>query len=291
MLAPGHGPLAFPGIYGKARENPLMTDRIVQAYEPKQYYRGGRYIVIGSGIASVNEWANAVESGAQCIALRRNPHPEDQDLNVPRCLFDGSGIDAFQGLSFDQRIDFLGKALRGTAPKRREWGNIIKRGRDQGLYEEVIGSITDIQPGPAGLKVKLRLYDGTEVPEIDVTGIVCGTGFVKSAFAIPVIRRLCQTYNVPVEHEKIKLKTNCGVPPLDRPDSRLAAMGLISNTVVPNADTIAGLKYQARRFVGDCGRAERLKLRSFPSRFSLQTSLARQSAKAIRQIRKTKQLA
>ena len=98
MVAPGHGPLAFPGIYGKARENPAMADRVVQSYEAKQYFQGGRYIVIGSGIASVNEWANCIESGAQCIALRRNPHPDEQDLNVPRCLFDGSGIDAFQGL-------------------------------------------------------------------------------------------------------------------------------------------------------------------------------------------------
>jgi hypothetical protein len=291
MMAPGHGPLSFPGVYGKAREDPRMTDRIVQAYEPKQYYRGGRYIIIGSGIASVNEWANCVEAGAQCIALRRNPHPEEQDLNVPRCLFDGSGIDAFQGLSFDQRIDFLGNALRGTSPKRKAWASIIKSGRDQGLFEEVIGSAVDVQPGPAGLKVKLRLYDGTEVPEIDVTGVVCCTGFVKSAFAIPVIRRLCQTYNVPVEHEKIKLKTNCGIPPLDRPDSRLCAMGLIGNTVVPNGDTIAGLKYQARRFVGDCQRAEGLKMRPFPSRFALQMSLANKSAKSIRHIRKTAQLA
>jgi hypothetical protein len=247
--------------------------------------------VVGSGIASVNEWANCVEAGAQCVALRRNPHPDDQDLNVPRCLFDGSGIDAFQGLSFDQRLEFLGNALRGTAPNRRAWNEIIQTGRQQGLYEEVIGSVTSIEPGPAGLKVRLRLYDGTEVPPIDVTGIVVGTGFVKSAFAIPVIRRLCQTYNVPVEHEKIKLKTNCGVPPLDRPDSRLCAMGLISNTVVPNADTIAGLKYQARRFVGDCQRAENLKVRPFASRFALQMRLARQSVKSIRQIRKTAQLA
>jgi hypothetical protein len=106
-----------------------------------------------------------------------------------------------------------------------------------------------------------------------------------------VIRRLVQTYSVPIEYERIKLKTNCGVPPLDRPDSRLCAMGLISNTVVPNADTIAGLKYQARRFVGDCFRAENVKARPFPSRFSLQIRLARQSVKSIRQIRKTQQLA
>jgi hypothetical protein len=137
----------------------------------------------------------------------------------------------------------------------------------------------------------MRLYDGTEVPPIDVTGIVCGTGFVKSALAIPVIRRLCQTYNVPVEHERIKLKTNCGVPPLDRPDSRLCAMGLVSNTVVPNADTIAGLKYEARRFVADCARAESLRYRSFPSKLGLQLSLAGKASKAIGQIRKTRQLA
>jgi hypothetical protein len=291
MLAPGHGPLAFPGIYGKARENPAMTDRVVQSYEPKSYFKGGRYIVIGSGIASVNEWANCIESGAQCIALRRNPHPDAQDLNVPRCLFDGSGIDAFQGLSFEDRVQFLGRALRGTAPNRRQWNEIITTGRDQGLYEEVIGSITDIQPGPAGLRVKMRLYDGTEVPEIDVTGIVCGTGFVKAAVAIPVIRRLCQTYNVPIYNERIRLKTNCGVPPLDRPDSRLCTMGLISNTVVPNADTIAGLKYEARRFVADCARAENIKYRGFASRLGMQLSLASKSSKAIRQIRKTKQLA
>ncbi len=59
----------------------------------------------------------------------------------------------------------------------------------------------------------------------------------------------------------------------------------------PNADTIAGLKYEARRFVGDCFRAEDMKMRPFPSRFSLQMRLARQSVKAIRQIRKTPQLA
>jgi hypothetical protein len=106
-----------------------------------------------------------------------------------------------------------------------------------------------------------------------------------------VIRRLIQTYNVPIYNERIRLKTNCGIPPLDRPDSRLCAMGLISNTVVPNADTISGLKYQGRRFVGDCVRAENIKGRSFPSRLGMQLSLTNKAAKAISQIRKTKQLA
>jgi hypothetical protein len=291
MMAPGHGPLAFPGAYGKARENPATRDRVVQAYEAKQYFRGGRYIVVGSGIASVNEWANCIDAGAQCIALRRNPHPDEQDLNVPRCLFDGSGIDAFQGMSFDARLDFLAQSLKGTSPARRGWGEKIREGRQQGLFEEFIGNVTDIRPGPAGLTVDLKPYDSNETLTIDVTGIVCGTGFIKSALSIPILRRLVQTYDVPVHRERIQLKTNCGIPPLDRDDSRLCLMGITANTTVPNGDTIAGLKYIARRFVGDVVRAEGLKVRPFPSRMSMQLGLARQTVGALRHIRKTEQLA
>lgn len=290
MLAIGHGPLAFPGIYGEAREDPRVADRIVQAYEPKSYAEGGRYIVLGSGIASVNEWVNAIDAGAQCIALRRNPMPEEQDLNVPRCLFDGSGIDAFQGLSFDQRVEFLGRALRGTSPERRGWAETVRIGREQGLFEEAIGDVTRIEPGPAGLVVTLALHGGEEVT-IDATGIVCGTGFLKSALALPLLRRLAQTYGVPVERERIRLKTNCGVPPLDRDDSRLCMMGIGANTVVPNGDTIAGLKYIARRFVGDVARAEGLRHRSFPSRLGMQLGLARRTVKGLRRARRTEQLA
>jgi hypothetical protein len=94
-----------------------------------------------------------------------------------------------------------------------------------------------------------------------------------------------------VERERVKLKLNCGVPPLDRPESRLAMMGLVSNTIVPNADTIAGLKYQARRFSGDCFRAEGIKPRSFASKWSMQTSLARNVVKGIKRLEKTEQLA
>lgn len=290
MVAVGHGPLSFPGVYGAAREDEEMSERVVQAYEPKTYFKGGRYLVVGSGIAAVNEWVNVLEAGAQCIAMRRNPEPEDQDLNVPRCLFDGSGIDAFQGLSFDQRIDFLGQALRGTSPSRRNWGAAVRVGLETGNFEELIGQATEIRPNPAGLSVSLELNDGRK-GSVDVTGVICATGFVKSALSIPVIRRLAQTYDVPIERERVRLKTNCGIPPLDRPDSRLAMMGLNANTVVPNGDTIAGLKYIARRFVGDVARAENLRGRGFPSRLGMQLSLGHKTVQALRAVDRTEQLA
>jgi len=291
LIAIGHGPLGFPGVYGQARDNPETADRVVQAYEPKEYHEGGRYLVVGSGIAAVNEWVNCVDAGAQCVAIRRNPHPDDQDLNVPRCLFDGSGIDAFQGLSFDQRIDFIGQVLRGTAPQRRNWGDKVKKATEEGRFEEAIGNITGIRPGPAGLTVDFQPYKGDETLTMEATGVVCSTGFVKAAGSLPLLRRLAQTYGVPVHRDRIVLKTNCGVPPLDREDSRCCMIGINANTVVPNGDTIAGLKYISRRFVGDVARAENLKRRGFFGRLKMQLGLNRRIVKAIRRVRKTEQLA
>ena len=121
--------------------------------------------------------------------------------------------------------------------------------------------------------------------------MVCGTGFVKSVLALPVLRRLIETYGLPVEGGRVPLQPNCGVPGLDRPDSRLAAMGLLANNVIPHGDTIAGLKYVGRRFVADCARAERLRERPFFGRLGMQLSLAGHSAGAIRRVRMTEQLA
>ena len=111
-----------------------------------------------------------------------------------------------------------------------------------------------------------------------MTGIVAGTGFNKSVFTIPLLRRLIEHYQVPVVDGRIRLPTNCGVPGLDRPDSRLCCMGLIANSVIPHGDTIAGLKYIGRRFVADCARAEQLRKRPFPSRLALQFSIGRDVA-------------
>ena len=68
-------------------------------------------------------------------------------------------------------------------------------------------------------------------------------------------------------------------------------MGLTANTVIPHGDTIAGLKYIGRRFVGDFYGADPPKKRPFPSRLGMQLSLARETAQAIRTVRRVDQLA
>jgi hypothetical protein len=291
MLAMGHGPLNFPPVLAQAKQNPELADRIVQAYQPKRYAQGGRYICVGAGIAAVNEWANALDVGASMLSLLRSPEPDEQDLNTPRCFFEAYGIDAFSGLSFDERMEFLGKILKGTTPKRRNWAEKVSEGRAQGRFQQVLGEIDHIDPGPEGLRVHMTARGGGDLGWLDVTGIVAATGFEKSSLTIPLLRRLVEHYHLPVEAGRIKLQTNCGLPGLDQPDSRLCMMGILANDVIPHGDTIAGLKYIARRFVADCARAEKLKKRPFASRVRLQMGLARESSRLISRLDHVEQLA
>ena len=130
-LAIGHGPLSFPGVYGEARRDP--ADRVAgRAGLRAQGLRARRDATSCSapGIAAVNEEVNVLQAGGKCISLRRNLEPDDQDLNVPRCLFDGSGIDAFEALSFEKRLDFLGEVLKGTAPDRANWAHEVSSGAE-----------------------------------------------------------------------------------------------------------------------------------------------------------------
>jgi len=291
MLAIGHGPLSFPPVLANARSDPVMAERIVQAYQAKAYATGGRYIVVGAGIAAVNEWVNALDAGASVISLLRSPEPDEQDLNAPRCLFEAYGIDAFAGLPFDERLAFLGKILKGTAPTRREWAARVAKGRAEGRFEHLMGEIDGVQSGIEGLQVHISRRDGTDLGSLDITGIVAATGFQKASLTIPVLRRLIEAYAIPVEAGRIVLATNCGVPGLDQPDSRLCVMGIMANDVIPHGDTIAGLKYIARRFVADCAEAENLRQRPLLSRVWLQMSLAAAASRAMAGLPPTEQLA
>ncbi len=182
-------------MLAKARKDPAVADRIVQAYEPKQYAKGGRYIVLGAGIASVNEWANILDAGGSVLALTRNPQPETQDLNVPRCLFESIGIDAYTQLPFEERIQFLGQVLRGTRPERREWLARIEAGQKEGRFDALVGEIDKVEPGRAGLRVYVKSAHGEDPGWLDVTGVTAGTGFNKSvldASADPAAGRVLQ---------------------------------------------------------------------------------------------------
>ena len=74
----------------------------------------------------------ARRSARSVISLLRNPEPDEQDLNTPRCFFEALGIDAFQALSFDQRIAV--PRPRSSRARRRS-GAAGRRGSSGGRAE------------------------------------------------------------------------------------------------------------------------------------------------------------
>lgn len=142
-------------------KDPALADRIAQVYESKQYAGGGRYIVLGAGIASVHECANILDAGGSVLALTRSPQPETQDLSVPRWLFESIGIDAYargcrstSGLSSSARSS----AARGLSSGNASRGS--RTARRKGGLMRVVGEIDKIEPGRAGLRVYVKSMHG-----------------------------------------------------------------------------------------------------------------------------------
>ena len=202
---------------------------------------------------------------------------------MPRCLFEALGIDAFQGLPFEERVQFLGNVLKGTAPKRRRsWRERIENGRAEGRFEELIGEI-DMVETRARRAARARLEPPRRGPRLarrhrrrrrhrlQQVG-------ARAAAAAPARRVLRHPGR---RTGASGCSPNCGVPGLDREDSRLCLMGLTANNVIPHGDTIAGLKYIGRRFVADVARAENLRraaLRGPPGDADLARARDRQGA-------------
>ena len=226
------------------------------------------------------------------IALRRNPAPDEQDLNVPRCLFEALGIDIFQGLAFEDRIAFLGQVLKGTAPKRRWWRERIENGRAEGRFEELIGEIDQVEAGPAGVRVHVGSRHGEDPGWLDVTGVCAGTGFVKSALALPLLRRLVEFYEIPVGRRAHPAQVQ-----LRRAGARPARLAPVHDG--PDRQHRDPARRHDRRASSTSGggssatstRPSPPKKRPFPSRLGMQLSLARDTAKAIRTVRRVEQLA
>ena len=232
MLACGHGPLSFPPCSPRRGRIPLLADRIVQAYAPKTYdperplhrdrlgHRFGQRM--GERDRRRREVHLAVpqpdpgRAGPEHAALLLRGA---RDRRLP-----GTGLRPADGVP---RPDPQGD---GAAPAR--WERTDRNGPQEGRFEQIIGEIDEIQPGRSGLRVHVMSKHGEDPGWLDVTGVVTGTGLQQvrahRAAAAPTGRVLQRADR---RTGRIKLQSNCGVPGLDRPDSRMCVMGIHANSV------------------------------------------------------------
>jgi cation diffusion facilitator CzcD-associated flavoprotein CzcO len=214
LLAPGHPGLAFPEGFER-------DPRVVHAYQPHAY--GDEVEVVGAGMAAATEWLNALAAGASVVSVRRR-EPERRPLNLPRELFTQRGLAGFHATSRDERAGLLRSWSAPSYPPGREWDEPVERARREGRF-----------------RVAAEL-DGS--PQI-----LCATGFKRGFEHDPLLARLVADHGLETAGQWIVLAPNSTVPALTDADRTLSLAGVPGQWAFPAADTLAGAKYAARRFL------------------------------------------
>ena len=214
LLAPGHPGLAIPDeLDGDAR--------VVHAYEPHDY--ASRVAIVGAGMAAATEWLNALAAGAEVVSVRRR-EPLRRALNLPRPLFSKRGLRRFHATPPDERAELLAELSAPSYPPGHDWDEPLERAAAEERFR-VAGSV-----------------NGEEQ-------LICATGFHRGFVHDELLRRLVADHGLETHGRWLVLAPDSTVPGLTDPGRTLAVAGVQAQWAYPAADTLAGMKYAARRFL------------------------------------------
>ena len=214
LLAPGHPGLNMPR---ELRGDP----RAVHSYEPHEY--ASTVTVVGAGLAAATEWLNALEAGAEVVSVRRR-EPVRRALNVPRHYFSRRGLAGFHRLSRHERVERLRSLLVPSYPPGQRWDEPLARAAGEGRFR--------VEP----------IVNGTEQ-------VICATGFPRGFEHDPLLARLVSEHGLETAEGWIVLTPDSTVPGVTDSTRTLALAGVPAQWAFPAADTLAGARYAAHRFL------------------------------------------
>jgi cation diffusion facilitator CzcD-associated flavoprotein CzcO len=173
----------------------------------------GRVAVVGAGMAAATEWRNARAEGAEVISVRRR-EPVLRPLNLPRPFFTKRGLDEYRR---SDRAAFLESYSTPSYPR----------------------------------ELHLDVPVSREVPD-EAEQVVCATGFLRGYAHDRVLARLVAEYDLPTAAGRIVLDDDSTVPGLTDGTRTLAVAGIHAQWAFPAADTLAGMRWVAHRFLRRC---------------------------------------
>jgi len=214
LLAPGHPGLNVPE---ELRDDP----RVVHSYEPHDY--APTVTVVGAGLAAATEWLNALAAGAEVVSVRRR-EPIRRPLNVPRHYFSRRGLAGFHRLPPRERVERLRTLTAPSYPAGDHWDEPLERPKAEGR-----------------LRVEASLNGRAQV--------ICATGFLRGYRHDPLLARLVAEHDLETAEEWLVLDPDSTVPGLSDASRTLALAGAPAQWAFPAADTLAGARYVAHRFL------------------------------------------
>ena len=214
LLAPGHPGHALP---------PELEDdpRAVHVYDPHGY--ADEVEVVGAGMAAATEWLNALAAGSTVISVRRR-EPQRRPLNLSRELFTRRGLAAFHRTGAEERAGLLRAWSAPSYPPGRAWDEPVERAAREGRFQVA--------------------------PELNgASQVICATGFKRGFGHDHLLARLVEEHDLDTQASWIVLAPDCTVAALTDDDRTLALAGAPAQWAFPAADTLAGAKYAAHRFL------------------------------------------
>jgi len=223
LLALGHPGLNVPQ---ELRDDP----RVVHSYEPHDY--ATTVTVVGAGLAAATEWLNALAVGAEVVSVRRR-EPVRRPLNVPRVYFSRRGLVAFHDLGVGERSARLRTLLAPSYPPGGGFDEPLEAAAADGRFR--------VEPSLNGSRQ-----------------VICATGFLRGFQHDVLLAHLVAEHELATADGWIVLEPDSTVPGLTDASRTLALAGAHAQWAFPAADTLAGAKYAARRFLA--------RIRSCPTR-------------------------
>ena len=227
LVAPGHPGLAVP-------EELAGDRRTVHAYEPHGHE--GRVAVVGAGMAAATEWLNALAAGASVVSVRRR-EPERRPLNLPRPLFTRRGLAAYHATPPAVRAGLLRTWLAPSYPPGRRWDEPVEAAVRAGRFR-----VAALGSNGSAAGTLAEGLDGADQ-------VVCATGFRRGFRHDGLLARLAAEAGLETHEDWIVLAPDATVPALTDETRTLALAGVPAQWAFPAADTLAGAKYAARRFL------------------------------------------
>jgi cation diffusion facilitator CzcD-associated flavoprotein CzcO len=214
LLALGHPGLNVPE---ELRDDP----RVVHSYEPHDY--APTVTVVGAGLAAATEWLNAIAAGAEVVSVRRR-EPVRRPLNVPRHYFSRRGLAGFHRLPTRERVERLRTLSAPSYPPGYQWDEPLARAAREGRF-----------------RVEQSVNGSAQV--------ICATGFRRSFPHDPLLTRLVEDHELETAGEWLVLDPDSTVSQLTDARRTLALAGAPAQWAFPGADTLAGARYAAHRFL------------------------------------------
>lgn len=266
LLAPGHGPWRWPAPLGSPERRDQLRDRVYHSYQEKPY-GDGTTVVVGSGMAAAGEWVNILRAGGRVVALHRTETLRRQPLSAPRCSFGGPWLDRFHTLSPDERVAVIADLSRGSAPRPRAWKRVLADAERHGTIEHCVGDLLDVRPRAGGIEVSFGAAD--QQHDLPAEMLIAATGFMSGWEQYEVVRDLVSRYDLATHSGRLVLSDDCTVPSLTSAGSALAVSGPLAVWAYPAADSLACMKYAARRFAQHVTGGSAFGLRRLPAWVSM----------------------